>query len=55
MQEKRNVNIELIRIVAMLAVIIHHYFRHGGDSMARVWDGEIYGFLGCRCICICLC
>lgn len=33
MQEKRNVNIELIRIVAMLAVIIHHYFRHGGGTV----------------------
>ena len=35
MQEKKNVNIEFIRIVAMLAVITHHYFRHGGGT---VWS-----------------
>lgn len=29
----KNVNIELIRIVAMLFVVIHHYFRHGGGTV----------------------
>lgn len=27
---KKNINIELIRIIAMIAVVGHHYFRHGG-------------------------
>lgn len=35
MKEKRNVNIELIRIVAILAVITHHYFRHGGGQYGQ--------------------
>ena len=26
----KNANIELIRIVAMVLVVVHHYFRHGG-------------------------
>ncbi len=29
----KNANIELIRIVAMLFVVMHHYFRHGGGTV----------------------
>lgn len=28
----KNINIELVRIVAMLFVVMHHYFRHGGEQ-----------------------
>lgn len=30
MENKRNINIELIRVIAMLTVVANHYFRHGG-------------------------
>ena len=29
----KNINIELVRIVAMLFVVMHHYFRHGGGTV----------------------
>lgn len=48
----KNANIELIRIVAMVLVVVHHFFRHGGDCVARLCIERICGVLEHRRICV---
>lgn len=42
MNKNKNVNIEAIRIISMMMVIVHHYFRHGGGTVWPEFGSKEY-------------
>ena len=53
-QGKRQSNVELLRIMAMIGVIVLHYIAEPGEILANVTiGGKIYGIALINSICVC--